>query len=55
MRGWAAIATQSDARLGSQEIVFPRLQALQLAYQTFDLGLDHRSGQPSKVPVSFSV
>lgn len=34
---WAAIATQSDARLGSQEIVFPRLQALQLAYQTLTL------------------
>ena len=34
---WAAIATQSDARLGSQEIVFPPLQALQLAYQTLTL------------------
>ena len=34
---WAAVATQSDARHGSQEIVFPRLQALQLAYQTLTL------------------
>jgi hypothetical protein len=34
---WAAIAAQSDARLGSQAIVFPRLQALQLAYQTLTL------------------
>jgi len=34
---WALIATQSDTQLGSREIVFPRLQALQLAYQTLTL------------------
>lgn len=34
---WAGIATQADAQLGLGEIVFPRLQALQLAYQTLTL------------------
>jgi hypothetical protein len=34
---WMAIATQSNASLESREAVFPRLQALKLALQTFTL------------------